>query len=424
MHTPQGSELSIQLESDSIILHGTMDESSGATLRGTVVLHITEVTKIKSVYIRFQGKNKVSWYEGFGSAQRHYAEDRKIIENTWHIMEPKRKPYYFTAGTFKWDFELPIPGDLPSTLCHELGEVTYQLKAVAERPTFSANYLTRRNITVTRLMLPSSLELNQSVVVSNEWPNKIFYNISIPRMIFSPGSQVPIHFDLIPIADGLSIVAIDCIFEEFVALSSHHHTLSEGYLVKAISDTKFPSDSSSSPQQWTRTEIFPIPEYYDGHHIQIDVTSDLITISHKLKITVSLKNSDGHTSELRATIPIIIASVAPEEEANELPAYEDAWKTLPYDPITIANSVAAGHLPISLAFATPCPAASQVRPCCSETSSTVSDDGELDEPAGWQGADLTLVPSYTTAVRSNRLYSFSGPSLPTYDSIAIAGTAN
>lgn len=39
----------------------------------------------------------------------------------------------------------------------------------------------------------------------------------------------------------------------------------------------------------------------------------------------------------------------------------------------------------------------------------------------WQGIDLSRVPSYTTAIRSNRLYSFSG-SLPGYDSVvAVPG---
>lgn len=330
--------------------------------------------------------------------------------------------YIYPSSLYNRDFELPLPGDLPSTLHHDQGQVHYHLKAVAERTTFTLyNYVAKRDFQITRLMLPSSLELNQSVVVVNEWPNKVAYNISIPRMVFSPGSQVPISFELAPLTTGLSVQGIMCSFEEYVTLTSHSHSMSEGRVVKAVSDNKF----SSSQDQWSRTEVFNVPE--DGNHLQCDVASSLISISHKLKVMVMLKNEDGHTSELRATMPIVIASVAPEQEANELPAYEDAWKSQPYDARrVIETQVASGQLPSSLAFATPCAAASQIRPSCSESSSMISSDDEEAEtlpPLPWEGVDLTLVPSYTTAVRSGRLYSFSGPSLPTYESIAMPGTS-
>ncbi|OAD70436.1 hypothetical protein PHYBLDRAFT_148352 [Phycomyces blakesleeanus NRRL 1555(-)] len=39
---------------------------------------------------------------------------------------------------------------------------------------------------------------------------------------------------------------------------------------------------------------------------------------------------------------------------------------------------------------------------------------------GVVGIDLSRVPSYTTAINSRRLYSFSG-SLPTYDSVSVPG---
>ncbi|CDH53682.1 arrestin domain-containing protein [Lichtheimia corymbifera JMRC:FSU:9682] len=414
--------LNIQLESDQIILHGLAEESAGATIRGSVTLDCIESTKIKSIALKLVGKNTVWWSEGQGSSQRHYHEERTVIEHSWNILEAQRKAYHLPKGSYKWDFELPLPGDLPSTLHHDQGQVHYHLKAVAERTTFTLyNYVAKRAFQITRLMLPSSLELNQSVVVVNEWPNKVAYNISIPRMVFSPGSQVPISFELAPLTTGLSVQGIMCSFEEYVTLTSHSHSMSEGRVVKAVSDNKF----SSSQDQWSRTEVFNVPE--DGNHLQCDVASSLISISHKLKVMVMLKNEDGHTSELRATMPIVIASVAPEQEANELPAYEDAWKSQPYDARrVIETQVASGQLPSSLAFATPCAAASQIRPSCSESSSMISSDDEEAEtlpPLPWEGVDLTLVPSYTTAVRSGRLYSFSGPSLPTYESIAMPGTS-
>ncbi|CDH48601.1 arrestin domain-containing protein [Lichtheimia corymbifera JMRC:FSU:9682] len=421
MQLVHGPEFTINLENDHVILHGTVDESAGVILRGTVILNCHENTKIKSIILKFQGKTKVNWVEGHGSSQRHFKEERTVIEHSWNFLEPKRKTYHLAVGRYKWDFELPLPGDLPSTVQHDLGQVYYRLKAVAERPAFSINYVAKRNIRVSRVMLPSSLELNQSVVISNEWTNKLAYNISVPRMVFSCGSTIPVSFDLIPTAPGLSVRAISCTLKEYITLTSHEHTRSEGRVIKTVRDEQF----APSMDRWTRTEILQVPNEHQGR-IQSDTTSELIKIKHKLKFTVSLINGDGHISELRAAVPIIIAAVAPDEDANQLPAYEDAWKTLPYDTRTIEGMIASGNLPQSVAIAIPNAAANRIQEI-PDSANNSGDEGEQQQqqhqqqPLPWEGFDLSRVPSYTTAVRSGRLYSFSG-SLPTYESIAIPGT--
>ncbi|SAM05744.1 hypothetical protein [Absidia glauca] len=154
--------------------------------------------------------------------------------------------------------------------------------------------------------------------------------------------------------------------------------------------------------------------------------------------------------ELRAAIPIIIAAISLEEDTNALPAYEDAWRSAPYDPATISQLIASGALPPSLAVSIPNAAASMAHTSFSsddgdrggesedninssntslsaETSTTQATPIDITptstgacDPLPWQGIDLSRVPSYTTAVRSNRLYSFSG-SLPTYESVSIPG---
>lgn len=186
------------------------------------------------------------------------------------------------------DFELPLPGDLPASVHHDLGKVYYRLKAVAERPTFSTNYVAHRNVTVTRMMLPSSLDLNQSVVISNEWIDKISYNISVPRKVFSAGSKIPITFDLVPIAPELGIRSVSCALKEYISLSSNEHSKSDGHVVKSIRDDHF-----AAGNRWIKTEVLDVPSIAE---VRSDIVSDLIKIKHKLKFTVALTNADGHVS--------------------------------------------------------------------------------------------------------------------------------
>ncbi|RCH79661.1 hypothetical protein CU098_004729, partial [Rhizopus stolonifer] len=416
------SDFHINLETSHIILHGSVDESAGVILRGSVVLNCQETTKVRSISLKFIGKAKVNWTEGLGSHQRHYKDEKTIIKHEWSFLRPKHKNYHLPEGHYKWDFELPLPGDLPETVNHELGQVSYRLKAVVDRPTFSMNYNDRREIKVSRVLLPSSLELSQIVVISNVWVDKLSYDISIPSKVFSMGSIIPVTFALQPIAPDLRVRSVSCVLKEYTTLSAEDHSKMEGKVIKHTRDEEF----SSGQDPWTKTELVPVPEL-SSHLVQTDSACDLIKIKHKLKFTVSLTNADGHISELRAAIPVVIAEVSPVEDENVLPAYEDAWKSAPYDPQQVATLIARGDLPPSIAISAPNEAAIGVH--TSSSNSDTEDENEAHgqavvDPLPWEGIDLSRVPSYTTAIRSNRLYSFSG-SLPGYDAVvAVPGRSS
>lgn len=57
------SELQIHLDNDTLIMHGSQDESSGCVLRGYVHLNLKEPAKFKAVTLRLTGKIKVAWTE-------------------------------------------------------------------------------------------------------------------------------------------------------------------------------------------------------------------------------------------------------------------------------------------------------------------------------------------------------------------------
>ncbi|ORZ12675.1 or S-antigen, C-terminal domain-domain-containing protein [Absidia repens] len=441
----QGAEFKINLESSHIILHGSVEESSGVMLRGSVVLECHETTKIRSITLKLIGKVKVNWMEGTGSHQRLYKEEQTIVEHEWSFMPQGRKTYHLSERHYQWDFELPLPGDLPETMHHDLGEVYYRLKAVAERPTFSLNYSDKRSLKVSRLMLPTSMELLQSVLISNVWADKLSYEISVPSKCYTMGSLLPVTFDFMPIAPDLKIKSIACALKEYLTLSTPEHSKTESRVVKVHRDNTYQETAQHIGDSYHKTELISIPDEA-SQSLMMDTANDLIKVRHKLKFTVTLINADGHISELRAAIPIIIAAISVEDDANALPAYEDAWRSMPYDPATISQLIASGALPPSLGVSIPNAAASMAHTsfssddgdrvendngstnsennntstASSTTALNIEQASDCDSPLPWQGIDLSRVPSYTTAVRSNRLYSFSG-SLPTYESVSIPG---
>src|ERR1700758_509468 len=95
------------------------------------------------------------------SPQRFHKEERTVIDKEWTFLAPcKRSPFHhLSAQQYRWDFELPLPGDLPDSIeNNDAGSVQYRLKATAERPKFMLNYTDKKAIRIVRHLLPSSLD--------------------------------------------------------------------------------------------------------------------------------------------------------------------------------------------------------------------------------------------------------------------------
>jgi hypothetical protein len=63
---------------------------------------------------------------------------------------------------------------------------------------------------------------------------------------------------------------------------------------------------------------------------------------------MSLENEDGHISELRAALPVVVVAANNEESINLLPTYEDSWQSLPYDQQIMTDMLVAGRTPTNL----------------------------------------------------------------------------
>lgn len=227
-----------------------------------------------------------------GSRQKHYRAERTIMEKDWTFLELKKKAHHLCQGQYRWDFELPLPGNLPESVNHEMGQVQYRLKAYCERPTFSMNYVDKRTIKLTRLMLPSCIELNQSVIISNVWADKVAYDISIPSKVYCSNKSIPISFDLMPIASHLKIKSIVCALKEYITCCTTDHSKTEGKIINYLRDDRLSINSATG--HWTKTELLQVPS--ESNYIHYDMCGELIQVKHKIKFTVALQNSDGHIS--------------------------------------------------------------------------------------------------------------------------------
>ncbi|ORE07957.1 hypothetical protein BCV72DRAFT_304208 [Rhizopus microsporus var. microsporus] len=386
----KSSELKIELSSTDVILFGHASESSGKALQGSVILSLSEPMKVRSITLNFVGKMKVAWSEGVGHHQHYHKQEREIIEQKWQFVpildQSHKKVFTLGPGQHKWDFELTLPGDLPQSLESEGGQVVYRFKATVERTAFVHNIVKKQPIQIIRCMLPSEYELTQTLEIHNTWAEKMMYDIVLPSKVYARGQSIPITFHITPIAERLRVRSLTGSLKEYCTYTTSECSKTDTRIVKSRKqDFPFGDTDERSEQQepiyWTRTLSLDIPPM-SSHMAFCDADNDMIRIRHKLKFVICLINADGHLSELRCSVPvIIISSIAQQTElGNTLPAYDQTWQTV----------------------------------LCVDPLQQPSQDENIE---WWQGQDLSRVPSYRTAAQQDPVPLSS--SLPTYEQLNV-----
>lgn len=347
------------------------------------------------------------------------------MEHKWQFVpimdQSQKKAFTLGAGEHKWDFELMLPGDLPQTLEAEGGQVVYRLKAMVERTAFLQNIIKKKVVRVVRCMLPTEFELIQTVEIHNTWAQKMMYDILLPSKVYARGHLIPVTFHITPIASKLRVRTLTATLKEYCTYTANDSSKTDTRIVKIQRDEDpFPNapvrtEDSSDPVTWTKEIKLDIPPM-SSQQAFCDADNEMIRIRHKLKFVICLVNADGHLSELRCSVPvIIISSISAQTELNSLPAYETAWQNVLCLESGPSTPVSEGiPTPPIMCHTSPMPVlASNHHDSLEIPLESPSGGGE---PLWWHGSNLSRVPSYRTAAQQAPV-SLSG-SLPSYDQLA------
>ncbi|CAO3599263.1 unnamed protein product [Absidia cylindrospora] len=459
-------DLKIHVTSDEIYFFGQPEEFAGKLLQGTVNLTLTEAIKVKRLTLDFKGKMKVQWTEG---PQHTHKQERTIIQHEWVLLpaQSNKRSHIIPAGQHSFDFNLSLPGDLPPTLQADMGKVCYQLTANLER---SGGFLLhntvqrKKPIRVVRSVLPSEFDLVQSLEIHNTWSEKMVYDISLPSKLYAHNATIPVSFSILPIANKLRVHAIMATLKECCTYEANGKRKTDSRIIR-VSRQENPfsaaviHNGSTPSAPWTRVLDVQVPAR--SPMIFCDANSDMIRIRHKLKFVISIVNEDGHWSELRATLPIVIMDSfgptisAESAAANTLPTYDESWRSLPYDrqlwdtlrdqnnngaaananananasssslmdsrqPVTISSYTRTMTLTSSMV---PAPRPALERSVSSsmesdmESDETMTPQNEVNDETWWHGVDLSRVPSYHSMTDVDPSLAACVPLPPAYDPI-------
>lgn len=344
------------------------------------------------------------------------------MEHKWQFIplldQSHKKTCALGVGEHKFDFELYLPGDLPQSLEAEGGQVIYRLKAVVERTAFLQNIVKKETIQIIRCMLPSEFEMIQTLEIHNTWAEKMMYDINLPSKVYACNQPIPITFHITPIAANLRVRSLTGTLKEYCTYTANECSKTDTRIVR---QKKVENPFADSPLRtqfnrnenivWTKDIELTIPPM----HTQLvfcDADNDMIRIRHKLKFIISLSNADGHLSELRCSVPVmIISSISHQNEMNTtLPAYDQFWQTTLCLEGGVNGNTAIEARPITMP--TEQQRIQQVQQQCHPSIPLSSPTAN---PLWWNGEDLSRVPSYRTAAQQANVP--MSTSLPTYEQL-------
>lgn len=341
-----------------IVVRGSPGHASSLLLTGQVVLALTEPMSVKKISLKLMGKVHLQWTDNStvlktGSA-RHYRYESPVYEKEWPNLElgatlnstsvsaassagnsttniagltgsnnnssaslainrsasssqlSSTASHTLPQGNHVFPFETILPGSIDESVeGMEGGFVVYKIVATVERGRFANNLTCQKHVRVIRTLGSDILELSQSVSIDNTWPQKIDYTISLPNKAIALGSVITIDLEMTPLLKGLKLGTVRVWLTEQIALATPTGG-SFSYERNVIEHTiPPPPEGTLNEDLWSLSRSFSLPA--DLSKCTQDCTiHSYIKVGHKLKFAIALKNPDGHTSELRASLPVYV----------------------------------------------------------------------------------------------------------------------
>lgn len=216
------------------------------------------------------------------------------------------KMHVVPLGIHEFPFDLVIPGDINESIeGNDYGQLTYSLVTTVDRGSHKSKLSAHRHIRIVRTVGVDNYDLAHTVSIENTWPKKVDYRIDIPCRAIALGTQLQVNFALVPLDKGLKLGRIKGEIVEYSTLSSPLSPTREEQKVVHQQIFDVPENFDQYADEWAFSHLADIPRSL-SRCTQDAFVEPYVKINHKFRCFVSLINRDGHTSELRASLPITI----------------------------------------------------------------------------------------------------------------------
>ncbi|KAK6349076.1 hypothetical protein TWF730_009835 [Orbilia blumenaviensis] len=298
----------IRLDEDVLVIRGDPSEAPGVQLSGKIVLSCTEPVNVKSLSVKLTCAQRFRvnevFHGPFGPTMKLFKHDG-ILFSDRKVQIGERT--VIPAGNHEYPFQWVLFGNAPESVeGFSEASILWNLQAHLERSVYLSDVHASKHFRVVRTLPHTALEFSQTMAVENVWPNKIEYTVNTPSKAVVFGSFIPIEVKLTPLLKGLTVLKISVSLKESYELTPH--TAKEISGTRSILDVDYPGwenpPSDEDDGSWVLHEKVFLPQTL-AKCLQ-DCEVGKIKVRHKLKFAIQLKNPDGHVSELRATLPVML----------------------------------------------------------------------------------------------------------------------
>lgn len=209
-------------------------------------------------------------------------------------------------GNYSMPFYVILPANVPESVEGlSIGKIRYKLECLIERGRFERTFKKARHFRLIRTLGPQNVNLYDSIDFANTWPGKIDFNVSLAKKGLALGTTVPVKLVVVPLVKGLSFKSM---YAEIV-----QHSYVTGIWGKSpafehvVGKMKLEiTHSQISEDSWVITGNYHIPSSLNEITQTVTMKNDIISVKHRLRLQIHIRNADKHVSELRANLPIVL----------------------------------------------------------------------------------------------------------------------
>ncbi|OJJ50254.1 hypothetical protein ASPZODRAFT_2117467 [Penicilliopsis zonata CBS 506.65] len=302
-------------------------------LSGTLVLCLGKPTRIRRAEVNLKG------------VFRRQPREWPVFNTSVSLLQTNiLRPLYLSPGRHEFPFTIPLP------LSRHMKETVEGVDG------YAVFYRLKGSVAVSgkeiscseRIRIYHALELqtDDPVGVYNEWPQKIRYSIDTPSRYVPFGSTVPLEINLAPLTEGIQLESITVeMLEDQNLADEYFSNNSAERLVQSrrICERKFNSikDLDFGNNNYYNND-YDNTDSDNGFCVSISLPTSLsaysqdvmvghLDISHRLIVTLFIRN-DNHISSIRAAVPVVIYMPCANHVKDGIPPrYEDHMLDLPVD---------------------------------------------------------------------------------------------
>ncbi|ORY07103.1 hypothetical protein K493DRAFT_295677 [Basidiobolus meristosporus CBS 931.73] len=302
--------LNIHLHNDNIVLRGSPEDSPGTVVSGTVIYRPSKATKVKQILLKLHGTLSID------NNQDLYGSEKTVIRDKLVLLDSApHSLHHLGTQEHRYDFNLPLSGDLPESVDLPHGKISYMISAVVIRPFPHTNLKHSQELKLQRVCSYETARLKTSA--RGTWCRSVHYSVSLAKSVYLPSEQLKMTLDFLAVNDAARAEKVYLSLVETIVYKHPITRLPSVETVKLSHSTRIlPTDQVDIA---TENMCLDIP-----NHAKLHCQTGFISVTHCVHIKVKFQENHGKRGNIEFELPVIVQSAEQREIANALPSYDDA----------------------------------------------------------------------------------------------------